>query len=212
MNRDTMASPTRPTVRPSGRLLPMLAALALAGCGTAEPAAAPEEPPLAGADIGGPFELTGEDGKTWRWADFDGRYRIVYFGYAYCPDVCPTDVQRMAQGLTLFEKDAPELASRIQPIFVTIDPLRDTRDVVGEFTAAFHPRLLGLTGTPEQVEAAAGAFRVYYEKGVDQPGGGYLMNHSNITYLFGPDGAPLATLPTDQGPQAVAAELARWVR
>ena len=194
MNRDTMAPP----IRFVPRLLCMALAIPLlAACDAGAPAPPPEEPPLAGADIGGPFELTGEDGKTYRWSDFDGRYRIVYFGYAYCPDVCPTDVQRMRQ---------------IQPIFITVDPARDTQEVVGEFTDAFHPRLLGLTGTPEQVEAAADVFRVYYQKGADQPGGGYLMDHSNFTFLFGPDGAPLATLPTDLGPEAVAEELAKWVR
>ena len=209
MNRDTMAPP----IRFVSRLLCMTLAIPLlAACDAGAPAPPPEEPPLAGADIGGPFELKGEDGKTYRWSDFDGQYRIVYFGYAYCPDVCPTDVQRMAQGLNLFERQSPELARQIQPIFITVDPARDTQEVVGEFTDAFHPLLLGLTGTPEQVEAAADVFRVYYQKGADQPGGGYLMDHSNFTFLFGPDGAPLATLPTDLGPEAVAEELAKWVR
>ena len=110
MNRDTMAPP----IRFKSRLLCIaLAPLFLAACDASAPAPPPEEPPLAGADIGGPFELTGEDGKTYGWDDFDGKYRIVYFGYAYCPDVCPTDVQRMAQGLRLFETESPELARQI---------------------------------------------------------------------------------------------------
>lgn len=186
-------------------------ALLLAACG----AAAPEpvgEPPLAGADIGGEFELTSESGETVRFSDFDGQYRIVYFGYAFCPDVCPTDVQRAMAGLKLFEQQSPELGAQVQPLFITIDPERDTREVVGEFSDNFHPRLIGLTGTPEQIEAAASTFRVFYSRGEDQPGGGYLMDHSNITYLFGPGGEPIATLPTDLGPDAIAAELAKWVR
>src|SRR5688572_29319597 len=84
------------------------------------------DPPLAGAAIGGPFELVDSAGKTVRWSDFDGKYRIVYFGYAYCPDVCPLDVQRMMQGYARFKEAEPELASQVQPLFVTIDPARDT--------------------------------------------------------------------------------------
>ncbi len=170
------------------------------------------EPPLAGASIGGPFELTSSDGRTVRWSDFAGDYRMVYFGYAYCPDICPTDVQRMMQGYRIFSEESPDMAARIAPIFITIDPERDTQEVVGEFTSAFSDDLIGLTGTAEEVEQAADNFRVFYSKGEVQPGGGYLMDHSNVVYLFGPQGEPLATLPVDQGPQAVAQELEKWVR
>lgn len=185
------------------------AALALAGCEAAQVRQA--EPPLAGADIGGPFELVNAKGETVRWSDFDGRYRMVYFGFTYCPDICPTDTQRMMQGLKIFAGQEPELAARIAPIFISVDPERDTPQIVGEFTAAFSDDLIGLTGTPEQVKAAASAFRVFYSRGEDTAGGGYLVDHSNIVYLFGPKGEPLATLPTDQGAEAVAAELAKWV-
>lgn len=183
-------------------------ALVLAGCGGNAP---PEEPPLAGSSIGGPFELVDSRGETVRWDDFGGRYRIVYFGFTYCPDVCPMDVQRMSQGLSTFEEAHPAAGAGVQPIFISVDPERDTPAIVGEFASHFHPRLIGLTGSPEQVRAAADAFKVFYERGQDTPGGGYLVNHSTITYLFGPQGEPLATLPTDQGPDAVAAELEKWV-
>lgn len=185
-------------------------ALALSACNAPSTQSA-AEPPLAGADIGGPFELVNKDGQTVRWADFAGKYRIVYFGFTYCPDICPTDVGRMVHGLNAFAKDHPELAAKVQPIFISIDPERDTPAVVGEFAAAFSDNLIGLTGTPEQVKAAADTFRVFYSRGEDTPGGGYLMDHSAIVYLFGPDGEPLATLPTDQGADAVAAELSKWV-
>ena len=185
-----------------------LAALLLTAC-NAQPA---EEPPLAGAALGGDFTLTGEDNSQVSWSDFAGKYRIVYFGYAFCPDVCPTDVQRAMAGLKQFEASEPELGAQIQPLFVTIDPARDTPQVVAEFTDAFHPRLIGLTGSPEEVKAAADKFAVYYARGADSEAGGYLMDHSNITYLFGPAGDPIAMLPTDEGPDAVAAELAKWVR
>jgi protein SCO1 len=192
-------------------LIPALitaAALALAGCSAAVPAA---EPPLAGADIGGDFALTASDGRTMRWDDFAGKYRVVYFGYAFCPDICPTDMQRVAQGLKVLKASDPAKAAKIQPLFITIDPERDTQKVVGEFAAAFSPDIIGLTGTPEQIAAAAKAFRVFYAKGEAVAGGGYLVDHSNIVYLFGPDGEPLATLPVDQGADAVAAELGKWV-
>jgi protein SCO1/2 len=191
-------------------VLPMLiaGALALSGCDAFAPA---PEPPLAGAAIGGDFALTNSKGETVRWGDFAGKYRIVYFGYAFCPDICPTDMQRVAQGLKVLKAEDADKAAKITPIFITIDPERDTRQVVGEFAAAFSPDIVGLTGTPEQIAATAKTFKVFFAKGEPVEGGGYLMDHSNIVYLFGPDGAPLATLPVDQGPDAVAAELDKWV-
>lgn len=185
-------------------------ALTLAACGEGSTGAEP--PPLAGARIGGPFTLVDKNGKTVRWSDFDGRYRIVYFGYAYCPDVCPLDVQSLMKGYRQFAGEQPELAAQIQPIFITIDPERDTPAVVGEFAAAFSDRLLGLTGTPEQVKQAARAFSVYYARGEASDEGGYLMDHSRAAYLMGRKGEPIALLPVDEGPQSVAKELARWVR
>lgn len=185
--------------------------MSLAGCGS-DRGPGLQDAPLYGAAIGGPFELTGTDGQTVRWSDFKGQYTIVYFGYTYCPDICPTDVQRMSQGLRQFEQAQPDPGAKIQPIFITIDPERDTPAVVGEFVANFHPRLIGLTGTPEQIKAAADAFRVFYAKGETPESGNYLMEHSAITYLFGPDGKPIATLPTDLGAEAVSEELAKWVR
>jgi len=189
-------------------LLAFAGALALGGCGAGAPK---EEPPLAGASIGGDFTLVNSKGQPVRWGDFAGKYRIVYFGYTFCPDICPTDMQRVAQGLKALKGEEPDLAAKIVPIFITVDPARDTPAVVGEFASAFSPDIIGLTGTPEQIDAAAKAFKVFHSKGEAQPGGGYLMDHSNVVYLFGPDGAPIATLPTDKGATAVAAELKRWV-
>lgn len=191
------------------RFLSPLAALLLVACGQSAPA---EPPPLAGAAIGAPFTLTGEDGKPVRWDDFAGRYRVVYFGYTFCPDVCPTDLQRTAQGLRLFDKARPELARDVVVLFVTVDPQRDTPAVLREFTDAFDPRIVGLTGTPDQIAKVAGDFAVASGRGETSSAGGYLVDHSNVTYLFDRAGKPLATLPTEQGPQAVAAELEKWVR
>jgi protein SCO1/2 len=185
-------------------------ALALAACNS-HTAPAPEQPPLAGATIGGPFTLVDKAGKTVRWQDFAGRYRIVYFGYTFCPDACPNDVAAMMRGYNRFAQGHAALAQKIQPIFISIDPERDTPAVVGQFTAAFSPRLMGLTGTKEQVAQAAKAFAAYYAKG-NQTSGGYLMDHSRIAYLMGPQGEPISMLPVDKGPEAVAEEIAKWVR
>jgi protein SCO1 len=198
MNRGAMS-----TVR--ARFLALCLPLALlAACGN------PAQPPLAGAAIGGPFELVDSTGKTVRWSDFDGKYRMIYFGYAYCPDVCPLDVQRMMQGYNRFKQAEPELAAQVQPLFVTIDPERDTPKVVGEFASAFSDDLIGLTGTPQQVAEAAKAFAVYYEKRAESEAGGYLMDHSRAAYLMGRKGEPIALLPVDKSADEVAAELARW--
>jgi protein SCO1/2 len=188
------------------------AVLACATLGACNEAQAPAGPaPLAGAAIGGPFELIDAAGKTVRWSDFDGKYRIVYFGYAFCPDVCPVDVQRMIAGFARFKAAEPELAAQVQPLFITIDPARDTPKVVGEFAAAFSQDLLGLTGTPAQVDTAAKAFKVYYNKGAQSAGGGYTMDHSRTAFLMGRQGEPIALLPVDQGAEQVAAELEKWV-
>jgi protein SCO1/2 len=188
-------------------ILFLLLGLAVAGC-----SAASDEPPLKGAAIGGPFTLVDQDGRPATDRRFEGRYRIVYFGFTHCPDVCPTDLAVIGQALRRFEKSDPARAARVIPIFVTVDPERDTPAVLKDYVAAFHPRLLGLTGTPAQVAAAAKAFRIYYSKEPGTAAGGYNVNHSRFTYLFGPDGAPMALLPADQGAEAVAKDLDKWVR
>lgn len=190
----------------------ILAPLALAACGSGGSGTAPaERPPLEGAKIGGPFSLVDKNGKTVTWNDFKGKWRIVYFGYTFCPDACPLDVQELMKGFAEFEKGSPERAAKVQPIFITVDPERDTPEVVGQWTAAFSPRLMGLTGTPAQVSAAAKAFAAYYSKG-EETSGGYLMDHSRTAFLMDPDGKPIAILAVDKGGPAVAADLEKWVK
>jgi protein SCO1/2 len=188
-------------------MLCLWVALALAAC-----SGAPEEPPLKGAAIGGPFALTDQDGRAVTERDFAGQYRIMYFGFTHCPDVCPLDLAVIGQALRRFEKSDPERAARVAPIFVSVDPERDTPPVLKEYVAAFHPRLVGLTGTPRQVAETVKRYGAYGEKGERSEGGGYLVNHSRIAELIGPDGAPIALLPYEKGAEAVAAELDRWVR
>lgn len=191
----------------NGRWTWLAAALLLAGCG-GEPAA----PPLAGARIGGPFTLVDETGKTVTEGDFAGKYRIVYFGYTFCPDVCPVDMRNLMLGLKAFEAEAPARAAKVQPIFVTTDPERDTPAVLTDFTNAFHPRLIGLGGTAEQVKAAMKAYAVYAQKGEKRPDGGYLVDHSRVALLMGPKGEPIAMLPHDGTPEDIAADLDRFVQ
>jgi protein SCO1/2 len=197
MNRRAMMKPI---------LAAILLSLMLVGCAPGESAQLTGTD-LKGAAIGGSFTLTDKDGKTVRWEDFDGRYRIVYFGFTFCPDACPTDMRSLMQGFARFEKEHPERAAKVQPIFITIDPARDTPKQVGEFAAAFHPRLIGLTGSQAEVDRAAKAFKAYYARGADMPGG-YNMDHSRIAYLMDPAGRPIEGLPVEQSPDAVAADLA----
>ena len=187
----------------------LLLALMLGSCGAS---AANDEPPLKGATVGGPFTLTDQDGKQVTDRDFAGRYRITYFGFTFCPDVCPTDMQVIAQGLRLFEKEDPARAARVQPIFISVDPGRDGPAELKQFVSAFHPRLIGLTGTPEQIANIAKSHGVYYARQeAPKDSIGYNVDHSRVVMLFGPGGEPIAILPHDKGPQAVADELKRWV-
>ena len=148
--------------------------------------------------VGGPFSLTDQNGKRVTEKDFLGKYMLVFFGYTYCPDVCPTELQVMMAALDTLGTDA----GRIQPVFVSIDPERDKPEVLKAYVGNFGPRLIGLTGTPEEVAAAAKAYRVYYAKaGNASASTDYLMDHSSIIYLMGPDGHFVKHVPytTDAG-------------
>ena len=184
------------------------AAFLLASCGSQASA-----PPLAGASIGGPFTLTDQNGRSVSDRDFAGKYRIVYFGYTYCPDVCPTDVQNIGLGLKKLEKSDPTRAARVVPIFITVDPARDTPPVLEQFVSTFHPRLVGLTGSPEAIAKVAKEFAIFYQKQDPSPGAtGYLVNHSRIAYLMDPEGKPVAMVRADESGDAVAEDLKRWVQ
>lgn len=150
---------------------------------------------LAGATLGGPFSLINQDGATVRESDFAGRWRLIYFGYGFCPDVCPTDLALMGRGLQAFEAQDAARGARVAPIFITIDPERDTPAVLKPFVAAFHPRLVGLTGTAEQIAAVTKAYGVYARRVETSDRENYLMDHSAMVYLFDPDGRPVAFLP-----------------
>ncbi|WP_174688516.1 SCO family protein [Sphingopyxis witflariensis] len=198
----------------------LILGVALTGCNG--PAATPTDarPPLEGARIGGPFTLTDQNGKSVSDTDFAGQYRLIYFGYSFCPDICPVDLQKLMRGLAQFEKEDAARGAKVTPLFITVDPARDTPAALKPFVARYHPRLLGLTGTPEQIAAAAKAYVVTYHKVDGSAPDRYLMAHSQLAFLMSPDGTPIALLPLDDpstekdegAPAAVAAELAKWVK
>lgn len=182
--------------------------LLLVACG--QPGA--EKPPLAGAQMGGPFTLVGEDGRAVSEDEFKGKYRLIYFGYTFCPDVCPVDMQKLMLGLKAFERSDPTRGERVQPLFITVDPERDTPAALASFTRAFHPRLIGLTGSPEAIAKTARAYGVYYQKSPGSTPGTYLVDHSRSATLYGPNGEPLALIPESGTPDEIAHELGRWVK
>ena len=189
----------------------MLLALSLAAC---DPAPAPiEDAPLYGSALTGEYSLVDSAGQPVSNTDFAGRYQLVYFGYAYCPNVCPFDVFRMMRGYDQFAEEHPDLADDVQPIFITVDPERDTPERVGEFAANFSDHLIGLTGTQDQIDAAAESFFFTVQRIEPvQPGGAYDFQHPSIGYLIDREGQPMALIPVEQSAEAVAAELEKWVR
>ena len=138
-------------------------------------------------NIGGPFTLIDQNGKPTTDLDFKGRYMLVYFGYTYCPDICPNSLTTMSDALDILGEDA----NNVTPILISFDPARDTPEYLKEYASYFHPRLKALTGTPEQIASVTKAYRVYYAKVIkeDAEPEDYLMNHSSATYLMGPNGA-----------------------
>jgi len=159
--------------------------------------------------VGGPFSLVDQDGRRVTEKDFLGRYMLVFFGYTYCPDVCPTELQVMSAAL---DQMGPE-ADRIQPVFVSVDPARDTPEVLKAYVGNFGPRLIGLTGTPEEIAAVAKAYRVYYAKaGNGSSGTDYLMDHSSIIYLMGPDGRFITHMAYTTDAAKLSAELKETLR
>jgi protein SCO1/2 len=157
-------------------------------------------------DVGGPFKLTDQTGKTVSDADFHGRYVLIYFGYSFCPDVCPTTLAVMAQALDKLGGDG----KRIVPVFITIDPERDTPKVLGDYMKAFGPQFVGLTGSADAIKQAEKEYRVYaVKKPIDpaNPKRGYGMDHSSVIYLMGPDGRMVAFYDEAIQPEDLAKDL-----
>ena len=153
--------------------------------------------------IGGPFTLVDQDGKTVSDADFKGQLTLVYFGYTFCPDACPTALGTITAALNKLGTGADQ----VTPIFITIDPQRDTQQVMKDYAANFHPRLRALTGSIDQVTAAAHAYRVYFAKADGADPQHYLMDHTTIIYLMDRNGRYLAHFGPEAAPDDIVAEL-----
>ena len=159
--------------------------------------------------FGGPFSLVDHDGVARTERDFAGRFLLVYFGYATCPDICPTGLSAIAAAL---EALGPS-GDRVQPIFISVDPKRDTPERLKAFVAGFHPRLIGLTGNESAVRAAARAYRVHRAKvAVPDAADGYLVSHGSLTYLMDPNGRFVTLFPHDTDADVTAKTLAKYVR
>lgn len=144
-------------------------------------------------NFGGAFNLTNQSGEAVTEKDFEGQYRLIYFGFTYCPAICPTELQKISAALNMLN----EKGDKIQPIFISIDPERDTVDVMREYVKLFHSRLIGLTGTVEQAKAAADAYKIYYAKAKDDTMHEYTMDHSSFIYFIDPEDNLLRIFKTE---------------
>lgn len=153
------------------------------------------------ATIGGPFTLVDQHGRTVTDETFRGRWMLVFFGFTHCPDICPTALNDMSAVLA----ELGPAADKVQPIFVTVDPERDTVEAMSQYVANFDPRIVALTGTPEQISQAAKAYRVYYKK-VPQ-GDDYTMDHTGILYLMDPQGRFMTHFTPNTPPEDMAARI-----
>jgi cytochrome oxidase Cu insertion factor (SCO1/SenC/PrrC family) len=184
----------------------------LLGCG---PAAAAEQPSAAQmmddlmygrGSVGGPFTLTDHTGKPRSDTEFRGKLMVVYFGYTYCPDVCPTDLMAITQALDALGPAAGE----VQPIFITIDPERDTK-VLAAYVAAFHRNFLGLTGSPDEIRKVANSYNAFYAKVPDERGGDYSIDHTGVIYLMGRNGEYLGFMPPQTNPDRLTEVLRKYL-
>ncbi|MGW8207333.1 MAG: SCO family protein [Hyphomicrobiaceae bacterium] len=158
--------------------------------------------------IGGPFELVGKDGKTVTDKDFRGRYMLVFFGFTHCPDICPAELQVMSAALD----DLGDKADQVVPVFITVDPERDTPELVTAYVENFGPNFVGLTGSLEAVDKAAKAYRVTYQKFQEEGAGdNYSVDHSALVYLMGPDGKFVTHFPYGTTPEKMADTLRRYL-
>ena len=157
--------------------------------------------------IGGPFALIDHTGKPRTDADFRGKLMLVYFGFTYCPDICPTDLQNI--GLAL-DKLGPA-AETVQPLFITVDPERDTPAHLADYVTMFHPRLIGLTGDAASIRKAADAYKVYYAKVLSEKGDDSTVDHTAFIYLMDRAGKYLGFFPPGTAPERIAESIRPWL-
>jgi protein SCO1/2 len=151
------------------------------------------QPNIVSKNFGGDFTLVNQDGETVTQDDYVDRYRLIYFGFTYCPAICPTELQKMSQALTLLGDKGEE----ITPIFITVDPERDTVETMKQYVELFHPRLIGLTGTPEQIKTVKKAYKIYATKVKEEGMNDYTVDHSSFIYFLDPDNNLIRIFKTD---------------
>jgi len=156
--------------------------------------------------VGGPFTLTDPTGKKRSDSEFRGKLMIVYFGYTFCPDVCPADLMAITRALDALGP----AAEGVQPVFITVDPERDTK-VLGEYVAAFHHSLVGLTGSPEEIRKVANSYKAFYAKVPGEHDGEYAIDHTGVIYLMGREGEYLGFLPPQTDPQKLTEVLRKYL-
>jgi cytochrome oxidase Cu insertion factor (SCO1/SenC/PrrC family) len=156
--------------------------------------------------VGGPFTLIDQTGRKRSDSEFRGKLMIVYFGYTFCPDVCPADLMAITQALDALGPAAKD----IQPVFITIDPERDTK-VLADYVAAFHHSLIGLTGSPEEIRTVANAYKAFYARVPGEPGGEYSIDHTGVIYLMGRNGEYLGFVPPQTNPDRLTEILRKYL-
>ncbi len=159
--------------------------------------------PTAGAQPGGTFMLQAHDGRVVRDDTYHGQFLLIYFGYTFCPDVCPTALVNIAAAMDALGDEA----ERVQPLFVTVDPERDTPEVLADYVAAFHPGIVGLSGPPEFVRSMMGKYGVRAEKVDLEDSGTYLVDHTSSVFVMGPDGAYVERMPHTMPGDDIAARM-----
>tara|TARA_R110002095_G_scaffold190414_3_gene168089 strand:+ start:73 stop:744 length:672 start_codon:yes stop_codon:yes gene_type:complete len=160
--------------------------------------------PALNVDLGGDFTLINQDGETVTQADFADSYKLVFFGFSYCPSICPTELQK----ITLVLGDlGDEIANKITPIFISVDPERDTPEQLKQYVVQFNPRLVGLTGTPEQIEAVTKSFRIYATKVENDMMDEYMMDHSSFSYLTDHNNKVITLYPSTDTAEEIADDI-----
>jgi protein SCO1/2 len=157
--------------------------------------------------IGGPFQLTDQNGRRVSDADFRGRFLLIYFGFTYCPDACPTALGVMSAAIDKLG----EAGQRVTPILITVDPARDTQEVLRDYAASFHPRLVALRGSEAETAAVAKAYRIYFGKAEGGDSENYLVDHTTLIYLMGPDGKYLAHFGPQATPDDLVAQIGKYL-
>jgi cytochrome oxidase Cu insertion factor (SCO1/SenC/PrrC family) len=203
-------------MRSRGRALMVVASLIAGGFVFSAGLAAAEEQASAAqmmddlmyghGPIGGPFTLTDPTGKRRSDSEFRGRLMIVYFGYTFCPDVCPADLMAITQALDALGS----AAEGVQPVFITVDPERDTKGL-GEYIAAFHHSFVGLTGSPDEIRKVANSYKAFYAKVPDPRGGDYSIDHTGVIYLMGRSGEYLGFMPPQTDPARLTEILRKYL-